>query len=274
VGRIDEVEAATTAQQTQDVLARVRKVSKPRQLQIPSGALRRGLDPGAGESGRAPLLDLLERGEVRFKLYLWLRWLSQHSTDFEPTPIRLSHLQWALLLGLADPAGGGVKRVGAAMAQLEQRELVNRSPERPAAVKPTNVAWWPVDRDQPKGGYAALPVGFFTEQWIGGLSGRALATLLILIDRANPRINMPSATLGPPTYVAESVLNTTYGISEDLYRPGRKELEAAGLVTSRLDKRWSGQDSDWRGVESTLNAAKLRDEPHPHYAAALTAARR
>lgn len=74
---------------------------------------------------------------------------------------------------------------------------------------------------------------------------------------------MPNDTVGPPTYVAESVLETTYGVSEDLYRPGRQELERVGLVSSRLNKRWSGEESDWSGVESTLNVAKLRSEPHP-----------
>lgn len=274
MGTIAEAEAAATLAQTSQVLTQVRRASKPRQLQVPSAALRRGSDPQASGAGRAALLGLLERGEVRFKIYLWLRWYAQHSKGFEPAALRLSHLQWAILLGLPDPAGGGIKRVSTALNQLEERDLVDRSSGRPAAIRPTHVAWWPLDRGQPTGGYTALPVGFFTGQWIGGLSGRALAALLILIDRANPRINMPKAILGPPTYVAESVLTEAYAISEDLYRPGRKELEAAGLVTSRLNKRWSGQDSDWSGVESTLNAARLRDQVHPRYAAAHRAAGR
>ena len=275
MGAIDEAEAAATMQQTRQLHAAVRRVSKPRQLQVPSHALRLATEPDGSGVGRAPLLALLERGgEVRFKLYLWLRWYSQHSTDFEPAPIRLSHFQWALLLALPDPETSGVKRVSTALAQLEERGLLIRSTERPAAAKPTNVSWWPLDRDQPPTGYAALPVGFFTGQWIGGFSGRALAALLILIDRANPRINMPKATLGPPTYVAESVLTNTYGVSEDLYRPGRQDLEAVKLVTSRLNKRWSGQDSDWSGVESTLNAATLRDTPHPRFATARKSAGR
>jgi hypothetical protein len=267
-------EAAATVAQTQQLLKQVRGIGKPRQLQVPSQGLRLAGPPQDGEPGRAPLLHLLDRGEVRFKAYLWLRWFSQHSQDFEPTPLRLSHLQWAMLLGLPDPEAAGVKRVSTAMAQLVERGLIVRSDQRPAAIKPTNVDWWPLDRDQPSGGYAALPVGFFTGQWIGGLSGRALAALLILIDRANPRINMPKATHGPPTYVAESVLTGTYGVSEDLYRPGRTELEKTKLATKKLNKRWSGEDSDWSGVESTLHAAKLRDSPHPRYKDALRQAKR
>ena len=134
-------------QQTRLLHAAVRRVSKPRQLQVPSHALRLATEPDGSGVGRAPLLALLERGgEVRFKLYLWLRWYSQHSTDFEPAPIRLSHFQWALLLALPDPETSGVKRVSTALAQLEDRGLLIRSTERPAAAKPTNVSWWPLDR--------------------------------------------------------------------------------------------------------------------------------
>lgn len=258
-----EVLARATLKQTSLVMSQVRRASKPRQLQLPSDALRRPAPSSA--SARAPLLALLDRGEVRFKLYLWLRWYSQHSPDFEPAPVRLSHVQWALLLALPEPETNGIKRVSLAMAQLEQRGLVTRSSGRPAAVKPTDVPWWPVDRERPHGGYAALPVNFFIGQWIGGLSGQALASLVVLIDRANPRISMPNATLGPATYIPESVLEGTYGISEDLYRQGRQELERVQLVSSRLNKRWSGEASDWSGVESTLDVAKLRSSPHPNF---------
>ena len=131
---------------------------------------------------------------------------------------------------------------------------------------PTDQNSWPSRPAESNGGYAALPVGFFVGQWAGGLTGRAIGSLLILIDRANPRISMPKADYGPPTYVAESVLKGTYGVSEDFFRQGRQELAKVGLVSCGLNKRWAREEGGWGGVESTLVVKKLREEAHPRFA--------
>jgi hypothetical protein len=260
-----ELEDRVTAQATAHLIADVRRLAQPRQAQIPSTALRAATPAEGGDLERAPLLAMLDRGDVRLKVYLWLRWYAQHSPGFEPASLRLSHLDWAQLLALPDPAGNGTKRVSAALKWLEHNGYLVRGTDRPASVKPTELDAWALTRDQPAAGYAALPVGFWTGQWIGGLSGRAIGALLILIDSATPRLSMSTATKGPPTYIAESILTGTYGVSEDFYRLGRQELEAIKLVTSRLNKRWARQKGGWSGLESTLNVAMLRDTPHPRF---------
>lgn len=289
-----EAEARVTAQVTKDVIKEVRRLGKPRQLAVPSIVLRRPTDDEqppstpaqpAGTPERAALLALLDRGEVRFKLYLWLRWHAQHDRATpanaagiaarhqwapgqasSPAALRHSHLDWAELLALPAPSTNGVKRVGEAIAWLEANEWITRDRRRPAGLWPTEQEAWPLTAGQPDGGYAALPPEFWTGQWIGGLSARAIGALLILIDAANPRLSMSTATDGPPTFIAQSVLTGTYGVSEDFYRSGRTELERAGLITSRLNKRWAREKGGWSGVESTVHAAKLRDRPHPTFA--------
>jgi hypothetical protein len=265
-----DLEDRVTAQATAHLIADVRRLSQPRQAQIPSTALRAATPTDGADVERAPLLAMLDRGDVRLKLYLWLRWYAQHSPGFEPAPLRLSHLEWAQLLALPDPAGNGTKRVSAALKWLDQHGYLTRGTDRPASVKPTDLPAWPLARDQPATGYAALPIGFWTGQWIGGLSGRAIGALLILIDSATPRLSMPTATKGPATYIAESILTGTYGVSEDFYRLGRQELQDNNLVTSRLNKRWARQKGGWSGLESALHVATLRDTPHPRFATLLS----
>lgn len=265
-----------TGRETALVLKEVRHLAKPRQLQVPSTALRTANTPGDPQPGRGLVLGLLETGGVRFKLYLWLRWYTQHAPDLGRAVssaglpqvrrgMRLSHPEWARLLALPDPDTYGARRVSAALAHLERGELIIRGSSRPAPVVPTWQESWPLDRARPVSGYAALPVGFFTGHWAAGLSSRATTALLILIDAANPRINMPNATRGPATYIAESILTGTYGVSEDLYRRGRAELEEAGLVSNRLNKRWARDNGGWSGVESTLDVEKLREQSHPKF---------
>jgi hypothetical protein len=292
-----EAEARVTAQVTKLVVKGVRRLGKPRQLAIPSTVLRRSADDEVSPSisaqpaetpARAALLALLDRGEVRFKLYLWLRWHAQHDRatlgdaagpaarphgplpqPSSPEALRLSHLDWAELLALPEPKTNGVKRVGEAIAWLEANEWITRDRRRPAALWPTTLEIWPLTAGPPDGGYAALPPGFWTGQWIGGLSARAIGALLILIDSSTPRLSVSTATDGPATFIAQSVLTGTYGVSEDFYRSGRNELKRAGLVTSRLNKRWAREKGGWSGVESTIHAAKLRDQPHPTFAKLL-----
>ena len=75
-----------------------------------------------------------------------------------------------------------------------------------------------------------LPVAFWKNGWIVRLSGRAIALLLILKDVVGGRDPQQGV------YVRPDNARLQYGLSEDTWSRGVKELKEAGLIVVTREK--------------------------------------
>lgn len=205
-----------------------------------------------------PLAKLLRGGrggEVRLKLYLSMNLLATHEPyDVRSLPARV----WAEMLGLRKPYSNGARRVTEAITRLELERLI-QIPERRQGkpVKPQLLSQRgdgaPYSR--PTKGYANLPVTFWRNSWIVRLSGRAIALLLILLDLQGGKTRAKGAWIRP------SDARRTYGLSEDTWTRGVRELQAAGIV--RVTREKHGEPWEWIRMRNKyfVRVARLQTPP-------------
>lgn len=219
-----------------DAARRIR--SRPAPVRV--GFIER-LKPSDPDPPLAQILRGGQGGAVRLKVLLSLLWFSvrfPHETNY---PSR----GWASLLDLDEPETNGARRVNAAISWLANHRYLRITPnpgapstiylrdERglgipyrlPAKVikdlKETNER---ISRDEY---WVQLPASFWTNGWIGILSGAAVAMLLVMLDEA--------AGSGQTTGLWHSprMARERFGLSQDTRTDGLLELEACGILDMR-----------------------------------------
>ncbi len=213
----------------------------------------------AGEAPIPPLAQMLRGGrggEVRLKLYLALLWIAASPPHDVSFPARA----WAELLDLPDPAGRGERRVRDAIDWLEKRRFIHveRNSGRPPRIfllredgsgEPYSI---PGKAEHGKDGkfpsehlYKTLPPTFWTAGWGVVLSGAAIAILLALLqlDRSD----------GEAVWVSPAEARRRFGLSEDTWTKGSKELRARGLLT--VGRKPVSEEFGWRRVRNTYQLA-------------------
>jgi len=218
-----------------------------------------------------PLSRIVQGGRaagVRLRLMLAILWLAgggdhRHEVAF---PARA----WAELLDLADPGVSGQRRIRDALKFLENAGLIDvvRSPGRPPTIslrredgsgKPY-VAPLRAPKSKKTGKLARhdwsvlLPPAFWTNAWALALSTPGLALLLILRDLERSD--------GKPAWIAPELAQARFGLSEDTWTRGVRELEAYGLL--RIGRKPVGSSLSWKRVRNTyrLRLNRLNSEPN------------
>lgn len=196
-------------------------------------------DPSGGAPPLARLLRGGRGGEVRLKLLLSLLWVAARP----PHDVSLSTRVWAELLGLADPATKGARRISAAMHWLALHEFVQRQdqPGRPPRLVLLEEAGngreytlpgariaelAAADEDWSAHRYVKLPKELWTSGWLAALSGPALTMLLVLL--AHGSVNHRDDLWFSPGFADQR-----YHVSEDTRYRGLADLKGHGLVAVR-----------------------------------------
>lgn len=141
---------------------------------------------------------------------------------------------YAVVIGLDKPKAAGSAAVRRGIQYLESERLV-RADRRKGTVPTlqlrredgTDQAYTlPADSRtaNPEGRYMTLPPTLWTNGWMAALSGRALLVLLALVVQQDLD---PTGTV----FVAPSIRDGLYGLTEDTFSRGAFELEYYGLVT-------------------------------------------
>ena len=170
-----------------------------------------------------PLAELMQGGgEVRIKVLLTTLMMATRA----PHSTKVTSKDLAALLNLPSPDSAGARRVNKAFRDLEAAALVRRDRQpgyvpNSTVLDPTGTgSEWNADKlDRP---YLTLPIDLWRRGWIIALSGRALALLVILRD-------LTSGRPGGAGW-ADGIRKRQYGISDDTWTRGTKELEQAGLL--------------------------------------------
>ncbi len=186
------------------------------------------------DDGRPPPLATLMRGgrggEVRLKLFLSMNLLATSDPfDVRPQPARV----WAEMLNLPSPKINGARRVSEAIASLQQHKLIsidNRRRGRPRRVYLRSHTGDGKPYSRPRSTWVNLPVTFWTNGWIVRLSGRAIALLLILSELVGEKDREQGAHVRPDR------ARLQYGLSEDTWTRGVKELKEAGIIIVTREK--------------------------------------
>jgi hypothetical protein len=193
-------------------------------------------------------------GEVRLKLYLCLYLLAAHPPyNIVSIPSRA----WAEALALPDPAGRGARRVADALVWLQAGKMIKL--ERRQGAAPTVTLLDPIGDGtrfaRPRSPYVRLPLGFWSQQWITGLSASAVSLLIVLLDLQGGKKRRAT----PQSLATGQRLR--YGLSDDTWTRASKELTNAGLLTVKRVPQ--GRDFDWRRMRNAylINIDKL-DRPY------------
>lgn len=210
-----------------------------------SAPVRRQFIERSADGRPAPLASALRGGRggtVRVKLELTFLWFAAKPPHDLAYPARA----WATLLGLADPAGRGARRVNEAILWLEQHKLItveNRAGQpnvitllsengtgEPYELPGT--AYNRLRNKQPASlaeqhRYIQLPNELWTSGWLSLLSGAALAMLLVLYTELG---NRPAAATD--LWFSPRQADLRFGLSEDTRSKGLRELRAARLITA------------------------------------------
>ncbi len=192
--------------------------------------------------GTTPPLALMLRGgrggSVRLRLYLSLLWFAANP----PYDVTYPSRAWAVLLDLADPDAAGARRVAAAFTWLAEHRFIESVP-RPgqpseitllnesgsgAAYSVPGAAWRTLkDGDvlRAKHRYVRLPSEFWTSGHMAVLSGPAVAMYLILLTEVRQ-----GDVAKQKLWIAPSVADNRFALSEDTRSSGLRELVRSGLV--------------------------------------------
>jgi hypothetical protein len=221
-------------------------------------------------SGIPPLASLLRGGrggEVRLKLLLSLLWAAgggdpRHQTHY---PAR----SWAALLDLPDPEGNGQRRVRDALQWLEERKFIKTDlqPGKPTVIhllredgsgraytdpadaykKVTGSDKKAITEKRRRELHLTVPDTFWTDGWIAMLSARAVAMLLV--------IGEVTFSDREWDWVSPRIARRRYGISEDTWSRGIKELYAQQIIEIRR-RPVSLDDFDFRRVRNTYRVGR------------------
>lgn len=170
-----------------------------------------------------PLAKLMQGGgEMRLKVLLTTLMMATRA----PHSTKISSKDLAAMLNLPDPDNAGARRVNKAFSDLVAADLVRR--DRKPGYVPESMVLNPAgggkkwnDLKLPKP-YITLPPDLWRRGWILVLSGRALALLIILRELTSGRPNN--------TAWADGIRKRQYGLSDDTWTKGTKELRKAGLL--------------------------------------------
>lgn len=193
-------------------------------------------------------------GAVRLKLYLTLVMrATRHPHHLAPMPA----YNYANLLGLPDPMGGGRRRITEALAWLDQEgfiELVGRGRGSSPLIKVRRV-YKTRGYDGPP--YVGVPSEMWTNGWIVHLSGRAVALWIVLKELIGSKKTPAGAW-------ATGEHKDQYGLSADTWTRATKDLVEAGLleVETVIDRPEFGQErrrQKYRLIEAALERNAFTD---------------
>ena len=195
---------------------------------------------------KPPLAAMLRGGrggEIKLKVYLSVTLLATDS----PFDIRqlIPARRWAEMLALPDPETHGARRVADALNWLDQARLIElgRQPGSPPTIKLLSVSGDGTRFVPPAPRWITVPLGLWQEQWITYLSGSALALLLALLELQGGIVQSARAPY------ASRQRRLEYGLSDDIWTRGRRELERFGVLTVRRIPQ--GRDFDWERMRNT-----------------------
>lgn len=170
-----------------------------------------------------PLAEMMQGGgEVRLKVLLTTLMMATKA----PHSRKVSSKELATMLNLRDPEGAGGRRVSKALKDLEHMKLVrvNREPGHVPLVTVlhpggTGKEWNAMKLERP---WITLPIDLWRRGWFIALSGRALAVLIILRELTHGRTANGAWVDG--------IRKRQYGLSDDTWTRGCRELSEAGLL--------------------------------------------
>lgn len=209
--------------------------------------------------------------DVRLKLYLTLTLLvvgKDHSVKETPSS------SWAEALGLPDPDGKGARQVAAALNWLADHKYVSltRAPGRPHVVRLLDPMGTKKAYSRPNRGgsrYVRVPLDVWRNGWIVALSGRALAGLIIILDRLG--------TKHDSCWIPPEERSTAIGISDATWTRALRELgqERHRLVTVSREPVGRSQDFDWSRLRNRyrVDRERLKKEPDERGAGGFDARR-
>lgn len=194
-------------------------------------------------------------GEVRLKLYLSINLIAARKPfDVRPLPARV----WAEMLNLPQPETNGARRISKALTWMQQQGFIHIEDRRSG--KPPRLYLLSQEGDRrpysrPTRNWVNIPVEFWQNHWIAKLSGRATALFLILLDLQGGKSRASGAWERP------DVARWRYGISQDTWNRGVRELQEAGIVHVTREKR--GERWDWVRVRNIylVNTDRLMNGP-------------
>lgn len=221
----------------------VKKSKRTGSVQFPHGF--------AVDSAEAPpLARMLRESPVTLRMYLILVMAATtppHHTKIPPSDL-------AGMLGLPDPPVAGKRRVSDALRRLERNGFVSRTliPGRTAdtqVLSPagTGKAWSSKTLDRP---YITVPINFWAKGWLLALSEPAVAVLVVLCE----------LTQGRKGAFADRLRKQTYGLSDDTWTRGTKELVDHHLVEVKVNTYTSYGEPRRRNFY-TLDRSALNDAP-------------
>lgn len=198
-----------------------------------------------------PLAELMQGGgEVRLKAMLTVLMMATKA----PHSRKVASKDLAAMLNLRDPDAAGARRVSKAFQDLEGLALVRRDRE-PGHVPKVTVLnpvgsgheWDAMKLTRP---YITLPIDLWRRGWFIALSGRALAILIILRELTHGRASNAAWVDG--------IRKRQYGLSDDTWTRGTRELRDAGLLVVREDV-YSSQGEPRRRNVYTLHLDNLSE---------------
>jgi hypothetical protein len=197
------------------------------------------------------LAELMQGGgEVRLKVMLTTLMMATKP----PHTRKVTSKDLAAMLNLNDPDAAGARRVNKAFGDLEELSLVRRNRE-PGYVPGTTVLdpagsgkeWSDLKLSRP---YITLPIALWRRGWFIALSGRAIAILIILRELTHGRVKNG-------TWV-DGIRKRQYGLSDDTWTRGTRELREAGLLDVR-EEVFSSQGEPRRRNVYTLRLDRLTE---------------
>lgn len=224
--------------------------------------VRRGFIRSDRADRRPPLACMLvggQGGEVRLKLYLSMLFIAIAAPYSTPFPTRA----WAEMFDLPEPATDGARRVRDALRWLELNHFVRveRRPGKEAEVfllsdEGTGKGYIRVSKEA-KDLWEKLPALMWSKGWMAALSGRALATLLMLLDYSS-KVNQR----GKSVWIPPSRARELYSLSPETWTRGSRELEEYGVLTAEMKYfKESPLASLHRRKEYSLNLSRFSTPP-------------
>lgn len=193
-----------------------------------------------GDPPSPPLARLLaRRGTTQLRVYLLMLMVATatpHSTERAAYDV-------ATMLGMGDSEGAR-RRVDHAFRGLAELRLIERVPIPGRTTRTTilhprgdGAPWDSASLSPP---YITLPLSLWKQGWVIALSGRALCVLIALRDLTGGRT-------GDSAW-ADGERKRQYGISEDSWTRGSRELVDAGLLTVTSDVKTSHNQRRRRNI--------------------------
>ena len=222
--------------QAESAAKRIRKRAAP---------VRRAFIKGVKDRA-APLWQIMQGGgSVRLKLYLSLLWVA----GGEPFKTDFPAYRWAALLALPHTEATGARRVNDALSQLAKLRLLRleRQPGMPTVTFVLDDGGQGVEYKHPakvNQAYVRLPSTFWTNGWLAGMSGIAIAIFLVLRDCQDYK------SPNKPVWVTPALARDRYGFSADSWTRGVAELKRLGLIQVRR-KSVNPNDFDFTRVRNT-----------------------